>query len=61
MSFELLPWEEALFNMKREYIQQVLEYTGGLKKKAAAILKLQPTYFSRLLKNLELQNKENKI
>ena len=57
--FEPLPWEEALFNMKRKYIKQVLQYTGGLKKKAAEILHLQPTYLSRLLKNLNLQNKEN--
>jgi transcriptional regulator with GAF, ATPase, and Fis domain len=57
--FEPLPWEEALFNMKRKYIQLVLQSTGGLKKKAAEILNLQPTYFSRLLKNLKLQEKED--
>lgn len=57
--FEPIPWEEALFKMKRNYIKQVLEHTGGLKKKAAEILNLQPTYFSRLLKNLKLREKED--
>jgi transcriptional regulator with GAF, ATPase, and Fis domain len=57
--FEPQPWDDALFYMKRKYVKQVLDYTGGLKKKAAEILKLQPTYFSRLLKNLNLQDKDS--
>ncbi|KAA0230075.1 sigma-54-dependent Fis family transcriptional regulator [candidate division KSB1 bacterium] len=53
--FQPRPWDEAIFELKRQYLANVLKYTGGAKKQAAEILQIQPTYLSRLLKNLRVE------
>jgi two-component system response regulator AtoC len=53
--FQPQPWNEAVFELKRQYLLNVLKHTGGAKKQAAEILQVQPTYFSRLLKNLKIE------
>ncbi|MCI0698837.1 sigma-54-dependent Fis family transcriptional regulator [candidate division KSB1 bacterium] len=52
--FQPRPWDEAIFELKRQYLANVLKHTGGAKKQAAEILQIQPTYLSRLLKNLQI-------
>lgn len=52
--FQLRPWDEAVFELKKQYLTNVLKYTGGAKRQAAEILQIQPTYLSRLLKNLRV-------
>jgi DNA-binding NtrC family response regulator len=37
---------------KRRYLASVLQHTGGVKKDAAELLEIQPTYLSRLLRKL---------
>ena len=41
---------------KRTYIRTVLEKTGGNQTAAASILKIQRTYLSRLMKELNIKN-----
>ncbi|NUO83980.1 sigma-54-dependent Fis family transcriptional regulator, partial [candidate division KSB1 bacterium] len=53
--FQPRPWDEAVLELKRQYLANVLKYTGGAKKQAAEILQIQPTYLSRLLKNLRVE------
>lgn len=53
--FQPRPWDEAVFELKRQYLANVLKHTGGAKKPAAEILQIQPTYLSRLLKNLRVE------
>jgi len=50
--FQPRPLQETLTEFKREYIRQILEYTGGNQTQAAKILQIQRTYLSRLLKEL---------
>ena len=50
-----LPFHESVDLHKRELIQHAISKAGGNKTKAAALLKLQPTYLSRLLRQLGLQ------
>jgi DNA-binding NtrC family response regulator len=52
--FQPRPWDEAVFGLKRQYLINILKRTGGAKKQAAEILQIQPTYLSRLLKNLQI-------
>jgi transcriptional regulator with PAS, ATPase and Fis domain len=53
--FQPRPWDEAVFALKRQYLANILKHTGGAKKPAAEILQIQPTYLSRLLKNLRIE------
>jgi Nif-specific regulatory protein len=49
-----LPFHESVDLHKRELIQHAISKAGGNKTRAAALLKLQPTYLSRLLRQLGL-------
>jgi Nif-specific regulatory protein len=49
-----LPFHESVDLHKRELIHHAISKAGGNKTKAAALLKLQPTYLSRLLRQLGL-------
>jgi len=53
--FQPRPWDEAVFELKRQYLANVIKHTGGAKKQAAEILQIQPTYLSRLLRNLQIE------
>lgn len=52
--FRPRPLKDALNELKREYVSRVMEYTGGSQKEAAKILQIQPTYLSRLIKELRI-------
>jgi transcriptional regulator with GAF, ATPase, and Fis domain len=45
--------QEALSEFKKQYINKLLEHTGGNQTKAAKILNIQRTYLNRLLKELK--------
>lgn len=45
-----LPFHESVDLHKRELIQHAISKAGGNKTRAAALLKLQPTYLSRLIR-----------
>jgi Nif-specific regulatory protein len=49
-----LPFHDSVEEHKRSLIQHALAKVGGTKSKAAALLKLQPTYLSRLCKLLKI-------
>ena len=53
--FQPRPLQEALNDLKRHYICQTLKNCGGIQKRAAEILHIQPTYLSRLIKELKIQ------
>ena len=48
--------KSATDTFKRTYIRTVLETTGGNQTAAASILKIQRTYLSRLMKELNIKN-----
>jgi DNA-binding NtrC family response regulator len=50
------PLNEAMENFKKEYLTNLLKQTGGNQTQAAKILKIQRTYLSRLIKELELKD-----
>ncbi len=45
-------WTEAIHGFKRKYLEYILKRTGGNHKRAAEILGIQPSYLSRLKKEL---------
>ena len=49
-----LPYHESVDRHRREIIQQALTQTGGSRTRAAELLGLQPTYLSRLLRQLDI-------
>jgi DNA-binding NtrC family response regulator len=49
-----LPFHESVESHKRELIQHAIRKAGGSKTRAAALLKLQPSYLSRLLRQCGL-------
>jgi len=51
------PLHEALTKFKRQYVSSILKDVGGLQKQAARILHIQPTYLSRLIKELEIKRR----
>ncbi len=55
---EVRPWLEAVQNFKREYLLHILKENRGNHKKAAEMLGIQPSYLSRLKKELELEKEE---
>jgi transcriptional regulator with PAS, ATPase and Fis domain len=48
----LLPFHESVENFKRMRLEEALTKAGGSKTKAARDLQLQPTYLSRLCKQM---------
>ena len=46
--------EEAMLATKREFVENVLELTGGNRKQAAVILGIHPKSMSRLLERLDM-------
>lgn len=53
------PWLDAVQHFKRSYLQHTLKKTRGNHKKAAELLGIQPSYLSRLKKELELEKEES--
>jgi DNA-binding NtrC family response regulator len=47
-----LPFHESVEHFKRLRLQEAIAKAGGSKTKAAAALQLQPTYLSRLCKQM---------
>jgi transcriptional regulator with PAS, ATPase and Fis domain len=54
LNAQVKPLREALFNFKKDMIEQALAEASGKKAKAAELLGLPRSNFSRLLKNLDL-------
>jgi Nif-specific regulatory protein len=52
---ELTGFHDQVRELKRQVIRDALERTGGMKTLAAERLGLQPTYLSRLMKNLGMR------
>jgi DNA-binding NtrC family response regulator len=50
--FEARPLKDAVDEFKKEYLSKLLEQNGGNQTQVAKILKIQRTYLSRLLKEL---------
>ena len=50
-----LALKEAIDTFKISFIKKTLDHTGGSKKKAAEILKIQRTYLSNLIKYLKIR------
>jgi len=50
--FSPRPLHEALTELKRAYISRTLEQVGGVQRRAAEILRIQPAYLNRLMKDL---------
>ena len=48
----LLPFHESVEHFKRMRLEEALTKAGGSKTKAAKALQLQPTYLSRLCKQM---------
>jgi Nif-specific regulatory protein len=48
-------YHEQVNDLKREIIRRAIEQAGGVKAAAAERLGLQPSYLSRLMKNLEMR------
>jgi len=48
----LLPFHESVEHFKRMRLQEAIAKAGGSKTKAAQALRLQPTYLSRLCKQM---------
>ncbi len=53
--FQPRPLQEALNHFKKQYINKLLEQTGGNQSKAAKILDIQRTYLNRLIKELDVK------
>ncbi|MBD3285864.1 GAF domain-containing protein [candidate division WOR-3 bacterium] len=53
--YEEKPWMDAVHNFKRSYLIHTLKKTRGNHKKAAEMLGIQPSYLSRLKKELGLE------
>ena len=53
---EIGPFHEMVRDAKRQIILSSLEQAGGSHQKAAQALGLNPTYLSRLIRNLDLKN-----
>lgn len=51
--FQACTLQEALNRFKKQYIDKILEQTGGNQSKAAKILDIQRTYLNRLIKELK--------
>jgi DNA-binding NtrC family response regulator len=51
---KVLPFHESVEHHKRQLIQRALDRTGGSRVQAAELLGLQPTYLSRLLRQLNI-------
>jgi len=49
---ELLPLSDAVRRFKQKYVKDVLDSVEWNRAKAARILDIQPTYLSRLVKDL---------
>jgi DNA-binding NtrC family response regulator len=49
-----LPFHQSVEQFKRKRLQEAIIQSGGSKTKAAQALQLQPTYLSRLCKQLGL-------
>ena len=52
--FSPKPLDQAIKELKKCYISTILKQAGGVQKHAAEILHIQPTYLSRLIKELEI-------
>ena len=52
--FQPRPLQDAINDLKKHYICQILKNCGGVQKRAAEILHIQPTYLSRLIKELKI-------
>ncbi len=50
-------WEEAQRRFKRDYLIRALEANGWNQRRTAAALQMQPTYLSRLMKELGVERK----
>jgi len=50
----LLPYHESVDRHRRDIIRRALAQTGGSRIQAAKLLSLQPTYLSRLLRQLDI-------
>jgi DNA-binding NtrC family response regulator len=50
----LLPFHESVEHFKRMRLQEAIAKAGGSKSKAARALQLQPTYLSRLCKQMRI-------
>jgi DNA-binding NtrC family response regulator len=50
----LLPYHESVDQHRRRIIRRALDRSGGSRVRAAQLLGLQPTYLSRLLKQLNI-------
>jgi PAS domain S-box-containing protein len=50
------PLQKALTDLKRYYITRTLEHSGGIQKRAAEILGINPSYLSRLVKELGIES-----
>lgn len=54
-AYSEMPYHDAVRLLQREVIQSALERSGGSQTRAAEFLKLQRSYLSRLIKNLEIK------
>ena len=50
------PWDQAVRELKKHYIATILKQAGGVQKRVAEMLHIQPTYLSRLIKELEISS-----
>lgn len=48
------PLQQALTEIKRFYVCHTIRNAGGVKKRAAAVLGIQPSYLSRLIRELNI-------
>jgi Nif-specific regulatory protein len=55
-----LTWDEAQDVFKREYMIKALEANGWNQRKTARILDIQPSYLSRLLRELDIKRPRNR-
>jgi len=53
----LYSWDEAQRRFKRDYLIKSLDANGWNQRRTAAALKMQPTYLSRLMKELGVERK----
>ncbi|MDQ7798397.1 MAG: sigma 54-interacting transcriptional regulator [Candidatus Edwardsbacteria bacterium] len=49
-----IPWDEAQKIFKKEYLIKILNANNWNQRKAASAIKIQPTYLSRLIKELNI-------
>lgn len=53
------PWLDAVLHFKKEYLTHILKETRGNHKKAAEMLGIQPSYLSRLKKELGFEKEDS--